>query len=70
MTVAKFFGLFHHYCMRRLAGRLSQGFTLIELLVVIAIIAVLAAVVVIVLNPLELMRRSRDSTRLADLEGI
>src|SRR5688572_24265698 len=47
-----------------------KGFTLIELLVVIAIIAVLAAVVVIILNPLELTRRSRDATRLSDMEGL
>lgn len=52
------------------ARRSCKGFTLVELLVVIAIIAILAAVVVIVLNPLELTRRSRDATRLADFEGI
>ena len=46
------------------------GFTLIELLVVIAILAVLATAVVLVLNPAELLRQGRDSTRLADLSSI
>lgn len=48
----------------------EKGFTLIELLVVIAIIAVLAAVVLVLVNPLELMRRGRDATRLQDLDNI
>ncbi len=48
----------------------KQGFTLIELLVVIAIIAVLAIVVVLTINPVELLRRSRDSNRISDLSMI
>lgn len=48
----------------------SRGFTLIELLVVIAIVAVIAAIVVVLVNPLEIMRKSRDATRLADLKAI
>jgi prepilin-type N-terminal cleavage/methylation domain-containing protein len=48
----------------------DRGFTLIELLVVIAIIAVIAAVVVMLVNPLEILRKSRDATRLADLKGL
>ncbi len=48
----------------------SRGFTLIELLVVIAIIAVIAAVVIMLVNPLEILRKSRDSTRLSDLKGL
>jgi len=47
-----------------------KGFTLIELLVVIAILAVLAVAVVIVLNPAELIRQGRDSTRLSDLAAL
>ena len=49
---------------------MKKGFTLIELLVVIAILAVLATAVVLVLNPAELIRQSRDVTRIADLEAI
>lgn len=48
----------------------SRGFTLVELLVVMAIVAVLASVVVLLVNPLEILRKGRDSTRLADMEGI
>jgi prepilin-type N-terminal cleavage/methylation domain-containing protein len=48
----------------------TKGFTLIELLIVIAIIAVLAVVVVLTLNPAELLRQARDSTRLSDVASI
>ena len=47
-----------------------KGFTLVELLVVIAIIAILASVVILIINPLELIHRSRDATRLKDLENL
>lgn len=56
--------------MIRSAHPPQKGFTLIELLVVIAIVAVIASVVVILVNPLEIMRKSRDTTRLQDLSGI
>ena len=48
----------------------DKGFTLIELLVVIAIIGVLAAVVLLAINPAEMLRKSRDSTRLQDLATL
>src|ERR1700719_2922177 len=48
----------------------KKGFTLIELLVVIAIIAILSVVVVLTLNPAELLRQSRDSNRLSDLDTL
>lgn len=44
-----------------------KGFTLVELLIVIAIIVVLGAIVVLVINPVELLRQSRDSSRIADM---
>lgn len=50
------------------AGR--QGFTLIELLVVIAIIGILMTAVVLVINPAEMMAKSRDATRLSDLVSV
>ncbi|TSC52305.1 MAG: Uncharacterized protein LiPW41_516 [Parcubacteria group bacterium LiPW_41] len=50
--------------------RKGAGFTLIELLVVIAILAILATVIVVIINPGELLKQSRDSTRLSDLATI
>lgn len=49
---------------------MQKGFTLIELLVVIALIAVLAVAVVLALNPAELLKQGRDSTRIWDLTNI
>lgn len=46
------------------------GFTLVELLVVVAIIAVLAGVVIVAINPAALLQKSRDATRLQDIENI
>ena len=48
----------------------KKGFTLIELLVVIAILTVLAVAVVLVLNPAQLIRQGRDSTRISDLSAL
>jgi len=50
--------------------RSEKGFTLIELLVVIAIIAILAVVVVLTLNPAELLKQSRDSNRVSDMDTL
>ncbi|MFH1161814.1 MAG: LamG-like jellyroll fold domain-containing protein [Candidatus Jorgensenbacteria bacterium] len=62
-------------CPLRLAkqgGRVEprKGFTLIELLVVIAILGTIAVAVVLVINPAELIKQARDSTRLEDLGTI
>lgn len=48
----------------------KASFTLVELLVVIGILAILTAAVVIVLNPAELLRQGRDSSRMTDLANI
>lgn len=47
-----------------------NAFTLIELLVVIAIIAILSVVVILTLNPAELLKQSRDSDRLANMQTL
>jgi len=54
--------------MQRKIGK--KGFTLIELLVVIAIIGILTAVIVLVINPVEMMKKSRDSQRISDMGTI
>lgn len=49
---------------------MKRGFTLVELLVVIAILSVLATAVIVVLNPAELIKQARDSTRISDLAAL
>ncbi len=48
----------------------KKGFTLIELLVVIGILAILATATALILNPAELLKQSRDSTRIADMASL
>ena len=48
----------------------KQSFTLIELLIVVGIVAILAVLVVLTLNPAELLKQARDSTRLSDMATI
>ena len=49
---------------------MKKGFTLIELLVVIAILAILATVIVVIINPGELLKQARDTTRISDLAAL
>ena len=48
----------------------KRGFTLIELLIVIGILAILATATILVLNPAELFRQARDTTRITDLDTL
>lgn len=48
----------------------KDSFTLIELLVVIAILAILSVTVVLVVNPADLLKQSRDTNRLTDLNNL
>ena len=49
---------------------MKKGFTLLELLIVIGILAILSAVTILVINPAELLRKSRDTQRISDLGSI
>ena len=48
----------------------KKGFTLVELLVVVAILGILMAAVVLAINPMEIMKKGRDSTRLSDMDSL
>ena len=52
------------------ANKLSRGFTLLELLIVITIIAVLSVILIVALNPVETLRKARDTQRLSDLASL
>lgn len=45
----------------------KRGFTLVELLIVITILVVLGIFVVLLINPAEILAKSRDSQRISDL---
>ena len=47
-----------------------SSFTLVELLIVIGLVAALSTVVILVINPSELLKQSRDSNRLSDLQTL
>lgn len=46
----------------------KKGFTLLELLIVITILAILTLVVVLFINPVEILKKSRDVQRMSDLD--
>lgn len=48
----------------------KKGFTLVELLIVLTILAILGVAIVLVLNPAEILKKSRDSQRMSDLSAM
>src|SRR3989344_3877921 len=48
----------------------EKSFTLLELLIVIGILAILSTTTVLVLNPSELLKNTRDSKRLSELNSL
>jgi len=48
----------------------KKGFTLLELLIVITILAILTLVVVLFINPVEILKKSRDVQRMSDLDVL
>lgn len=48
----------------------QDGFTLIELLIVIAVLGILSAVVLVAINPVQQVRRARDSQAKSDIGQI
>lgn len=49
---------------------LPQGFTLLELLLTVGIVVALSAVVLLIINPIEIIRRGRDTTRIQDMNSL
>lgn len=48
----------------------KRGFTLLELLIVITILAILSLVVILFINPVEILKKSRDVQRMSDLSTM
>lgn len=46
---------------------IRKGFTLVELLIVITILVILGIFIVLLINPAEILAKSRDSQRISDL---
>ncbi len=50
--------------------RVSRGFSLVELLTVIGIVAGLSVTIVVIVNPVEALKKTRDTRRMSDLNSI
>ncbi len=48
----------------------KRSFTLIELLIVLALISILASILIVILKPGEILKRSRDTKRISDLNNL
>jgi len=49
---------------------IKEGFTLVELLIVLTILAILGVATVLILNPAEILKKSRDTQRISDLNAV
>lgn len=52
------------------AQQKKRGFTLLELLIVITILSILTLVIVLFINPVEILKKSRDVQRMSDLATL
>jgi prepilin-type N-terminal cleavage/methylation domain-containing protein len=50
--------------------KIQKGFTLVEILVVIILLAIIAVAVIATINPLEQLRRAKDSAREQNAETL
>lgn len=48
----------------------NKGFTLVELLIVITILVILGIFIILLINPAEILAKSRDSQRISDLATL
>jgi prepilin-type N-terminal cleavage/methylation domain-containing protein len=62
--------MFLKKCMKQSLTISKRGFTLIELLIVIGIVAILATITLLVLNPVETLKKSRDTRRISEVGSI
>ncbi|MEM5812018.1 MAG: LamG domain-containing protein [Candidatus Aenigmatarchaeota archaeon] len=49
---------------------MKKSFTLVEILIVLALISILATILIIILKPGEILKRSRDTQRIGDLNNL
>ena len=48
----------------------ATGFTLLELLLVVAVVVIISAILIFILNPAQILKRSRDRKRVSDLHAM
>lgn len=56
--------------LTNLKEKRDAGFTLLELLIVISIVAILSVALVVILDPAEVLRKSRDAQRISDMNTM